>query len=57
MCTPRIRPWFALAVPGSHEQNFVAERIPEYVVDAGHTIEFKEARAEGEPMIYQLRRR
>jgi hypothetical protein len=32
----------ALAVPGSHEQNFVAERISEYVLDTGRAIEFKE---------------
>jgi hypothetical protein len=37
----------ALAVPGSHEQNFVAERISEYVVDIGRAIDFKETRAAG----------
>jgi hypothetical protein len=36
-----------LAAPGSHEQNFVVERIPEYVVDIGRPIDFKESRAAG----------
>ena len=36
-----------MAVPGSHEQNFVAERIPEYVVDIGRPIDLKETRPAG----------
>lgn len=37
----------ALAVPGSHEQNFVAKRVSEYVVDIGRAFDFKETRAAG----------
>jgi hypothetical protein len=37
----------AFAVPGGHEQNFVSERITEYVVDIGRAIDFKETRAAG----------
>ena len=36
-----------LAVPDSHEHNFVAERVPEYVVDVGRAIDFKETRTAG----------
>jgi hypothetical protein len=36
-----------LAVPNSHEQKFVAERIPEYVVDVSRAIDFKETRTTG----------
>ena len=32
-------------MPGCHEQNFVAEGIPEYVIDIGRPIDFKETRA------------
>ena len=31
---------FALTVPGGHEQNFVAEGVPKYVVDIGRPIDF-----------------
>ncbi len=34
-----------LAVPGGYEQNFVAEGIPEYVVDIYRSVDFKEIRA------------
>lgn len=37
----------APAVPGGHEQNFVSERITEYVVDIGRAIDFKETGAAG----------
>ena len=37
----------AFAVPGGHEQSFVSERITEYVVDVGRTIDFKETSAAG----------
>ena len=36
-----------MTVPGGHEQNFVAEGIPKYVVDIGRPIDFKETRAAG----------
>lgn len=36
-----------MAIPGSHKQNFVAERIPEYVVDIGRPIDLKETRVAG----------
>jgi hypothetical protein len=34
-------------VSDCHEHNFVAERIPEYVVDVGRAIDFKETRTAG----------
>jgi hypothetical protein len=37
----------ALVVPGSHQQNFAAEGIPEHIVDIGRAIDFKETRATG----------
>ena len=37
----------APAVPDSHEHNFVAEWVPQYVVDIGRAIDFKETRAAG----------
>src|ERR1700730_10245036 len=36
---------FAFAIPGGYEQYFVAEGIPEYVVDIGRSIDFKETGA------------
>jgi len=36
-----------LTVPGGHEQNFVAEGVPKYVVDIGRAIDFKETSAAG----------
>src|SRR4029077_7104923 len=38
---------FALAIPGGHEQHFVAEGISEYVVHIGRSIDFKETGAAG----------
>ena len=37
----------ALTVPSGHEQNFLAEGIPKYVVDIGRAIDFKETRVAG----------
>jgi hypothetical protein len=37
----------ALAVPRGHEQNIVAGGVPEYVVDIGRAIDFKQTRATG----------
>jgi hypothetical protein len=42
-----------LAIPGGYEQYFVAEGIPEYVVDVGRSIDFKETGAAGVRSVQQ----
>ena len=36
-----------MTVPSGHEQNFLAEGIPKYVVDIGGAIDFKETKVAG----------
>src|SRR5271157_2681069 len=44
---------FALAIPDGHKQYFAAKGIPEYVVDIGRSIDFKEIGAAGVRSVQQ----